>query len=356
MVYKELLTLEDDHCARVARVVSILGANKQIYSEAKGLLYSLNTIKIKIDDLDRLWLRYPRPPFDISISRKQHYSDKDRTKGLAPPIQWLELPTYLGRCEKIKIVLSIKGTFWQHFTPAKLKTMLVHFNSLVYTKLMKHEYLHTIHMELELTEEYNAQLTSTVTDRQMLSFEQGCLNSLCRLRGMLMVHLKGFRFIDPFDVFLVKRTMLLPSSMWWSSFFAIPKMMQAVPQWWQLRNLSKHLHCVLPAFIANRYARHSLQPLRTLRRYYSQPRRRHFHSFSETAVAKSNTCQKIATSDPVVAVISCVNVSMAPNHADFSSPITTTSSGACSLNCEASHSGLSRSVSEVLRLCIDGPE
>ena len=45
--------------------------------------------------------------------------------------------------------------------------MLMHFNSLVYIKLMKHEHLHPIHVKLELTGEYNPRLTSTVTDQQM---------------------------------------------------------------------------------------------------------------------------------------------------------------------------------------------
>ncbi|CAF9919796.1 MAG: hypothetical protein ALECFALPRED_001301 [Alectoria fallacina] len=108
MVYKELLTLKGTFCWRVA---NILGANKQIYGEAQGLLYLLNTIKIKIDILNRLWLNSSRTLFDISVFQKHHYSENDRTNGFAPPKQWLELPTYLRRCENIKFILTVKGTF-----------------------------------------------------------------------------------------------------------------------------------------------------------------------------------------------------------------------------------------------------
>lgn len=236
MVYKELLTPKSLFCRRAANIV---GANKQICSEAKGLLYSLNTIKIKIDRFNRLWLGDARTNFNISISQKQHYSDNDRTRGLAPPIQWLKLPTYLGRFEKIKVVLTIQDVYWSMLLPAELNTMLMHLNSLVYTKLMKHEHLHTIKVELEITGEYNPYLTSLVTDQEMRSFEKGCLESLSRLRGMRAVHLKGFTFVDPFDIFLAKHAMLLPSNKWWTSFVTMPKMIQAAPQWWQLRNLSK---------------------------------------------------------------------------------------------------------------------
>lgn len=236
MVYKELLTLKG---TSRSRVVNILRANKQIYNEAKSLLYSLNTIRIEIDNLDRLWLR-DSYQFDISISPKQHYSDMDRTNGLAPPNQWLNLPAYLGRCEKIKVILTTKSPYWQHFTGANLNTMLMNLNSLVYTKLMQYENLTTIHVELELTREYNAQLTSTVTDQQMRSFQKGCLDSLCRLRGMHVVQLKGFTFVDSFDIFLAKRAMLLPSNKWRSHFLTMPKTVQAAPQSWQLRNLSEH--------------------------------------------------------------------------------------------------------------------
>ena len=233
MVYKELLTLKG---TPRSRIVNILRANKQIYNEAKGLLYSLNTIRIGIDSLDYLWLRNVYM-FDISISQTQHYSDGDRTNGLAPPNQWLKLPTYLGRCEKVKVILTV---YWQLLTEADLKTMLMHFNSLIYTKLMQHQYLNTIHVELEFTREYH--YWSTVTDQEMRSFERGCLDSLCHLRGMRAVHLKGFTFIDPFDVFLAKRAMLLPSSKRRGSCLTMPQMMQTAPQWWQLRNLSKHEH------------------------------------------------------------------------------------------------------------------
>ncbi len=240
MVYKELLTLKG---TPRSRVVNILRAKKQIYNEAKGLLYSLNTIRIEIDSLNRLWLR-DAYPFDIIISQKQHYSDSDRTNGLAPPNQWLKLPTYLGRCEKVRVILTTKVIYWQLFTQADLNTMLMHFNSLIYTKLMQHRYLNTIHVELELIGEHHYR--STVTDQEMRSFERGCLDSLCHLRGMRAVHLKGFAFIDPFDVFLAKRTMLLPSSKRRGSCLTLPQMMQIAPQWWQLRNLSKHEPSLYP--------------------------------------------------------------------------------------------------------------
>lgn len=282
MVYKELFTPKS---LFFWRAVSVLRANKQVYSEAKGLLYSLNTIKIEIDTLDRLWLGHARTHFNIGMPPKQHYSDNDRSKGFAPPIQWLKLPTNLEMCERIKVVLAIKSYYHQRLTSVELNTMLMHFNSLVYTKLMKHEHLHTITVELEVTGEYNAHPNSTVTDQQMGIFEKGCLESLGRLRGMREVHLKGFTFVDPFDVFLSKRAMLLPSSKWWKSFLTIPKMMQVAPQWWQLRNLSKCNHPTLDSKETNKYTRHSLQPYRTLCRYYSQSRRRHFHGFSETCVA-----------------------------------------------------------------------
>ncbi len=235
MVYKELLTIRGMVCPGM---INILRANKQIHREAEGLLYSLNTFQVNIDNLDRLWLKEARQRYMIEISQKQHYSDREWTNGLAPINQWLKLPTYLGKCEKIKIVLCATDDRWwsqqQHHT-RNLTPMLMHFNSLVYTRLMKHKNLHTIHVELELTGNQ-----FSVTEEQMRDFEQGCLNTLGHLRGMRAVHLNGFACVDPFDIFLTKQGMLLPSSSWWTSFLTMPKEMQLAPQWWQLTNLSKY--------------------------------------------------------------------------------------------------------------------
>ncbi len=253
MVYKELLTLKR---LIYPGIDNILRVNKQIYREAKGLLYSLNTFQINIDNLDRLWLRESGQEINIEISRNQQH---------APLNQWLKLPTYLEKCKKIKIILYARVDyagweaqqqqhfwwtqqqqhFWwnqqqQHFTPEDLTTMLMHFNSLVYTKLMKHKHLHTIHVELELTGEHNPQIQFSITEGQMREFEQGCLNTLAHLRGMRAVHLEGFTCVDPFDILLAKQGMLLPSSSWWTSFSTMPKVIQLAPQWWQLTNLSKY--------------------------------------------------------------------------------------------------------------------
>ena len=245
MVYKELLTLKDIDSARRARISNILRVNKQIYNEAKGFMYSLNTIELKVDDWDCLWLRDSPRPFHINAPLERDYSDNGRTEELAPPYQLLELPSYLRRCEKIKVVLSIRSFRWHHITRANTDTLLMHFNSLIYTKLTDHEHLRDIQLELQMTGDYNHYMTSTVTDEQMRSFEQGCLNTFCHLRGMHAVSLKGFTFVDPFDVFLAKHTISLPSIRPWKSFATIPTMIQAAPQWWQLKTLSKHQNCLL---------------------------------------------------------------------------------------------------------------
>lgn len=233
MIYKEILTFKK----RYLPDPSILCANKQIYNEARGLFYSLNTIKIKIDSADALWLGDAwRRHFSIAIHQSQHYSEISRDNGYPPPTDWLHLPTYLRRCEKIKLVLSLNESDWQPFRSGRPTTMLIHLNSLVCNQLIKHQHLHTIYFELELTGKYKTHLMTT---RHGRDFEQQCLHSLCRLRGMQTVHLKGFTSIDPFDIFLAKRKMLLPSSDRCNSFLTLPKMMQTAPQWWQLKNLSK---------------------------------------------------------------------------------------------------------------------
>ena len=235
MIYKELLTLKNIDSPRLARTSNILRVNKQIYNEAKGFLYSLNTIEIKLDDWNRLWLGDSYRQFDVIRTRV----DED----LAP--SWLNLPSYLGRCEKIKIILSIRGSLWHQVRPEDTDTLLTNFNSLFYTKLMDHEHLRNIQLELEMPGEYDNDLTSTVIDEQMRSFEQGCLNAFCHLRGMHAASLKGFTFVDPFDVFLAKHTVSLPSKRSWESFGNIPAIMKAAPHWWQLRNLSKHQNYLL---------------------------------------------------------------------------------------------------------------
>ena len=232
MVYKELLTLRNIDSPRRARTSNILSVNKQIYNEAKGFLYSLNTSEIKLDDWDRLWLGDSSRPFHVIRTRL----DED----LAPSNRWLNLPSYLGRCEKIKIVLRIRGSLWHRFRPEDTDRLLTNFNSLIYTKLMDHEHLRDIQLELEMTGEYDNYMTSTLIDEQMRSFEQGCLNTFCHLRGMRAASLKGFTFVDPFDVFLAKHTVLLPSTRTWISFPTISTIIQNAPQWWQLRSLSKH--------------------------------------------------------------------------------------------------------------------
>ena len=228
MVYKELLTLRNIDSPRRARISNILRVNKQIYNEAKGFLYSLNTIEIRLDDWGCLWLGDSAKPFHFNGCL-----DKD----LPPANQWLYC---LRRCEKIKVVLSIKSFPRYCVTPEDTDTLLTNLNSLIYTKLMDHEHLRHIELELQMTGDYDHDITSSVTDEQMRSFEQGCLNAFCHLRGMHAASLKGFTFVDPFDVFLAKHTVSLPSKWPWKSFGTIPAMIQIAPQWWQLRNLSKH--------------------------------------------------------------------------------------------------------------------
>ena len=237
MVYKELLTLKNIDSPHRARVSNILSVNKQIYNEAKGFLYSLNTIEIKLDDLDQLWLGDSSRPFHVLRARL----DEDP----APSNRWLNLPSYLRRCEKIKIVLGVRGSIWYRVKPEDTDKLLTNFNSLMYTELMDHEHLRDIQLELQMTGEYDNYMTTTLIDEQMRSFEQGCLNTFCHLRGMHAASLKGFTFVDPFDVFLAKHTVSLPSNRPWESFGTIPKMIQAAPRWWQLRNLSKHHNCLL---------------------------------------------------------------------------------------------------------------
>lgn len=123
---------------------------------------------------------------------------------------------------------------------AHLNKMLMHFNSLLYTQLVNHRRLHTIHMELKFTKGYNAHLSSRVTNRQWRIFEQACLRRLSHLQGMRSVHLKGFKFVDPFNVFLAKQAMLRPSSGWWTLFSMIPKTMNGARQWWPPRKLSNY--------------------------------------------------------------------------------------------------------------------
>ena len=237
MVYKELLTIRNIDSPHRARISNILSVNKQIYNEAKGFLYSLNTIEIRLDDADRLWLGDSPRPIHVTHARL----DED----LAPLNRWLNLPSYLRRCEKIKIVLSTRGSLWHLVIPEDTDKLLTNFNSLIYTKLMDHEHLRDIQLELQISGEHNHYMASTVTDEKIRSFEQGCLNTFCHLRGMRAVSLKGFIFADPFDVFLAKHTVALPSLRTWNSFPTIPKMIEAAPQWWQLRNLSKHPNYLL---------------------------------------------------------------------------------------------------------------
>ena len=229
MVYKELLTLKNIDSPRLARTSNILSVNKQIYNEATGVLYSLNTIEIKLGDLGRLWLRDSPIPFHINA-------------------RLYDIPFYLRRCEKIRIVLSVRSfdSFDFHrIRPEDTDTLLTNLNSLIYTQLMDHEHLRDIELELQMTGDYDHYIISTVTDEQMRSFERGCLNTFCHLRGMHVASFKGFKFVDPFDVFLAKNTVLLPSVRTWNSFPTIPKMIEAAPQWWQMKNLSKHQNHLL---------------------------------------------------------------------------------------------------------------
>ena len=237
MVYKQLLTLKNIDSPRRARITNILSVNKQIYNEAKGFLYSLNTIEIRLDDWDGLWLRDIHRPFHIKGARP----DED----LEPVNRWLNLPSFIGRCEKIKVVLSSRSSLGHSVRPDRTDTLLTNFNSLIYTKLMDHEHLRDIQLELQVTGEYNHYMTSTLIDEQMRSFEQGCLNTFCHLRGMRAVSLTGFTFVDPFDVFLARNTVLLPSLRTRMSFPTTPTMIQNAPQWWQLRSLSKHQNYLL---------------------------------------------------------------------------------------------------------------
>lgn len=236
MVYTELLTLKEIDFARRYPISNILCVNKQIYNEAKGFLYSLNTIEIKLDDWDRLWLRDSYRPFYVNDPLKQVF---------APSAKMLNLPSYIQRCQKIKVVLSIRSLRLHCIRPQDMNTLLINFKSLFYTELMDHEHLRDIQLELQLTGDLDHYLTSSVTDEQMRSFEQGCLNTFCHLRGMRTVSLKGFTFVDPFDVFLAKRTVSLPSARSLKCFATMSTMIQAAPQWWQLKSLSKRQNCLL---------------------------------------------------------------------------------------------------------------
>ena len=227
MVYKELLTLKNIDSPRRARITNILSVNKQIYNEAKGFLYSLNTIEIRLDDWNRLWLGDSPRPFRITRARLDN------------------LPSYLRKCKKIKVVLSVAGSFRNSVRPEDTDKLLTNFNSLMYTQLTDHEHLRDIQIELQVNGDYNSNMTSTLTDEQMRSFEQGCLNTFCHLRGMHAVSLTGFTFVDPFAVFLAKHTVSLLSMRAWKSFATLPAMIQAAPQWWQLKTLSKHRNYLL---------------------------------------------------------------------------------------------------------------
>ena len=236
MVYTELLTLKEIDFAHRDPISNILRVNKQIYNEAKGFLYSLNTIEIKLDDWDSLWLRDSYRPFYVNDTRKQVF---------APSAKMLNLPSYIQRCQKIKVVLSIRSLRWHCIRPQDMDTLLINFKSLVYTELMDHEHLRDIQFELQFTGDPDHYVTSTVTDEQMRSFEQGCLDTFCHLRGMHAVSLEGFTFVDPFNVFLAKRTVTLPSTRTLNSFATIPTIIEAAPQWWQLKSLSKRQNCLL---------------------------------------------------------------------------------------------------------------
>ena len=320
MVFKELLTLKNIDSPRRARITNILSVNKQIYNEAKGFLYSLNTIEIRLDDWNRLWLGDSPRIFYITRTRLDN------------------LPSYLRRCERIKVVLSVEGSYWNGVRPEDTDKLLTNFNSLMYTLLMDHEHLRDIQIKLQVNGGYKFDMTSTLTDEQMRSFEQGCLNTFCHLRGMHAVSLTGFTFIDPFALFLAKHTVSLPSMRPWKSFATLPAMIQAAPQWWQLRTLSKPRITFCTELLTNRSQRHSLQPFRTLRCYQSESRQIHFHSFSQTGLGKPYTTKKDKTSDSVLAILSYSHVSTAPGNAAVCSSAT---SSACSFDCEAPHSEIS---------------
>ena len=184
MIYKEVFIFKGKYRPCVG---NILAANKQVYNEGKGLLYSLNTINIKLDSLHHLRLMKSSRPLVMGPSWRKCNSIYDRSYNPDPPFECFELPTYLGRCEKLKIILFIKH-FWpeefQLSTPTKLEMMLVDFNSLVYTTLVKHQHLRTIHLELEIDEKYNRQPLFIVTNQERRYFEQLCLNTLGQLRGL----------------------------------------------------------------------------------------------------------------------------------------------------------------------------
>lgn len=221
MVYEDLLTLrmnpvcDSRNNPHGSAQTSILRTCQKIRDEASSLLYFKNELMLQFQGD---FLNYGTQCIHVLVPSFDIYADRAQNSWRS----WSQLPAYFYRCESFEIRLGINDYFLK-YQPASveeetLKT-IANFNSVVYTLLLKHQSLGSIHFVLSITTETTPD-RSIVSDQVMRSLERRCLGTLGRLQGLKKVKLEGFNFEDPVYIASVRRQMLKPRPQIWNALSA----------------------------------------------------------------------------------------------------------------------------------------
>ena len=218
LIYEDLLTLRGpSHTTRKkwhhgTAHTSILCTCRRIRDEASRVLY-LNQLRLSFtgETLGCAIEWVSIGPYTGTITWNEQSENKSWRA-------WARVPAYYYKCDSFRMHLGIGDMNFTEYDKDIIEEAalrpIMNFNSFVYTVLLKHPSLRTVHFKLN-TEP--ADLDPRFSDEFKQNYELSCLDTLARLQGLEEVILEGFRFQDPAYIASIERNMLEPRPQSWNA-------------------------------------------------------------------------------------------------------------------------------------------